>query len=196
MANNKILTVVPVGVEGVKGAAEESYRKGYVNITPQDIGFNIVILDEPSGTLGTTALNTLKNNPYIEEVIRKKMEVNAKKYGFFRVIQTSSSDTLLEFWDLKQRYCYKVLISYYCMTPFSQNRNAALKHNIEKLKKPYQADMILQFSFFEEQPETIFSCIKENLYIDKILPNELRIIVKKILFVQHQITFFCSHIFH
>ena len=118
-------------------------------------------------------LNTLKNNPYIEEVIRKKMEVNAKKYGFFRVIQTSSSDTLLEFWDLKQRYCYKVLISYYCMTPFSQNRNAALKHNIEKLKKPYQADMILQFSFFEEQPETIFSCIKENLYIDKILPNEL-----------------------
>lgn len=118
-------------------------------------------------------LNTLKNNPYIEEIIRKKMEVNAKKYGFFRVIQTSSSDTLLEFWDLKQRYCYKVLISYYCMTPFSQNRNAALKHNIEKLKKPYQADMILQFSFFEEQPETIFSCIKENLYIDKILPNEL-----------------------
>ena len=62
MAQNKILTVVSNGVKGVKGAGESSYRDGYVNITLQDIGFDIVILEDSSGTLSAAALNTLKNN--------------------------------------------------------------------------------------------------------------------------------------
>lgn len=59
----KILTVLQGKVvQGVKGNAEAAYRNDYVNITSEDIGFGIVVLENPSGTLSTAELNVLKNN--------------------------------------------------------------------------------------------------------------------------------------
>lgn len=62
MANNKILTVVSTGVQGVKGAGESVYRDGYVNLTPENIGFNIIELAEGEGTLSSAELKALKDN--------------------------------------------------------------------------------------------------------------------------------------
>lgn len=59
----KILTVLQGKVvQGVKGNAEAAYRNDYVNITSEDIGFDIVMLENSSGTLSTAELNVLKNN--------------------------------------------------------------------------------------------------------------------------------------
>lgn len=64
----KVLTIVSTGggistgVLGVKGDAETEYRDGYVNLTPANIGFTIVEVDQASGTLSAENLNILKNN--------------------------------------------------------------------------------------------------------------------------------------
>jgi len=67
----KVLTIVSTGaktavtgVRGVKGAAETQYRDGYVNITPENIGFTIVEVENSSGTLSAEELKVLKDNLY------------------------------------------------------------------------------------------------------------------------------------
>lgn len=65
----KVLTIVSTGakttatgVRGVKGAAESEYRDGYVNITPENIGFTIVEVESNTGTLSAEELKILKDN--------------------------------------------------------------------------------------------------------------------------------------
>lgn len=65
----KVLTIVSTGAKttvsgviGVKGAAETQYRDGYVNLTPENIGFTIVEVNEPEGTLSADELGLLKDN--------------------------------------------------------------------------------------------------------------------------------------
>lgn len=50
------------GVKGVKGSAEEEYREGYVNISPENLGFSAVEIESGSGTLSEKKLSLLKDN--------------------------------------------------------------------------------------------------------------------------------------
>lgn len=66
----KVLTIVAsgggtaAGVQGVKGSAETTYRDGYVNITPANLGFQIVEITTASGTLSADVLSVLTGNPH------------------------------------------------------------------------------------------------------------------------------------
>lgn len=52
------------GVKGVKGSAETDYRKGLVSISPENLGFSAVNLENGSGTLSEAEKNLLLSNEY------------------------------------------------------------------------------------------------------------------------------------
>jgi hypothetical protein len=52
------------GVKGVKGSAEAEYRKGLVSISPENLGFSAVNLENDSGTLSEAEKNLLLSNEY------------------------------------------------------------------------------------------------------------------------------------
>lgn len=108
----KVLTIVSTGakttatgVRGVKGAAESEYRDGYVNITPENIGFTVVEVESNTGTLSAEELKILKDN------LHNYMgySPDGEKHYIFKL--TSVSPTNLQYSVVKEDLAGTMIIS-------------------------------------------------------------------------------------